>query len=134
MPPDCSRAFPSIETIWPPNHKWVEVEILGVIDPDDDPVTITIEAIWQDEPVDTFGDGAFTPDGAGLGTATAWLRAERCGAPWVPGNGRVYHVSFTADDGQGGSCSNTVQVVVPHDMKHDPVDDGALFVSTALEP
>ena len=134
MPPDCSRAFPSIETIWPPNHKWVEVEILGVIDPDDDPVTITIEAIWQDEPVDTFGDGAFTPDGAGLGTATAWLRAERCGAPWVPGNGRVYHVSFTADDGQGGSCSNTVQVVVPHDMEHDPVDDGALFDSTALEP
>ena len=33
-PSDCSEAAPSIDTIWPPNHKFVPVNILGVTDPD----------------------------------------------------------------------------------------------------
>jgi hypothetical protein len=41
------------------------------------------------------------------------LRAERSGK----GNGRVYQVDFTADDGQGGSCTGSVNVGVPHSMK-----------------
>ena len=82
----------------------------------------------------TVGDGNFAPDGGGLGTDTAWLRAERSGAKKVPGNGRVYHISFTADDGRGGSCSCEVLVGVPHDVKKLPIDDGATFDSTATAP
>jgi hypothetical protein len=41
QPPDCSEAYPSIQEIWPPNHKYVDIEIMGVTDPDGDPVTIT---------------------------------------------------------------------------------------------
>ena len=130
--PDCSNAVASIEEIWPPNHKFVEINILGVTDPDSDPVTITINSIFQDEPLDTFGDGSFEPDGFGVGTDTASVRAERSGTKKVPGDGRVYHIGFTADDGNGGICNGVVQVCVPHDQRkgHECIDGGPLFDST----
>ena len=104
----------------------MDVNIVGVSDPDGDPVTITITGITQDEPLDDTGDGNFEPDGAGVNTSTAQVRAERSGN----GNGRVYEISFTASDGQGGECSSSVQVCVPHDKKDDCVDDGQNFDST----
>jgi len=132
--PVCSEASPSIDIIWPADHKFVPVNVLGVTDPEQDEVAITIESIYQDEPVDTYGDGSFTPDGRGVGTGTAEVRAERAGANKVPGNGRVYHIAFSAADGHGGSCTGEVLVGVPHDIQDTPVDDGALYDSTALAP
>jgi PKD repeat protein len=131
-PPDCSQAAASINRIWPPNHKFVSVRILGVTDPDGHPVSITIDSIFQDEPVDGPGSGSSSPDGKGVGTDTAMVRAERSGSKKVSGNGRVYHIRFTADDGQGGSCSGLVKVGVPHDKKAVVVDDGANFDSTKI--
>jgi hypothetical protein len=84
--------------------------------------------------VDRDGNGRFTPDGMGVGTATAELRAERCGASKAPGDGRVYHVSFTASDGRGGTCSGTVQVGVPHDLSKAVIDGRPLYDSTAVAP
>ena len=134
QPPDCSEAAPSVDNIWPPNHKFVSINVIGVTDLDGDPITITIDNIYQDEPVDTYGDGSFTPDGQGVGTDTAEVRAERSGSKKVPGDGRVYHISFTADDGRGGVCSGEVLVGVPNDVKDIPVDGGVLYDSTALSP
>ncbi|MBI3953435.1 MAG: Ig-like domain-containing protein [Chloroflexi bacterium] len=130
--PVCTNAAPSIGQIWPPNHKFVAVNVLGVTDPEGDVVTITITGIRQDEPVNTVGDGNTGPDGMGVGTATAQVRAERSGTPKVPGNGRVYHISFTANDGHGGSCASAVKVGVPHDQGKGStvVDDGPLYDST----
>ena len=129
--PDCSRARPSISTIWPPNHKFVDVDAERISDPDGDPLTITVVSIRQDEPTDTNGDGRFAPDGKGVGTATAHVRAERSGTKKVPGDGRVYHITFQADDGDGGACTAEVLVGVPHDQRgDDPVDGGALHDST----
>ncbi|MGH9255254.1 MAG: CARDB domain-containing protein [Vicinamibacterales bacterium] len=126
--PDCSKAAPSVATLWPPNHRLVNVSVLGVTDPDGDPVTIAIASITQEEPVNGLGDGDTSPDGFGVGTAQAQLRAERSGT----GNGRVYRISFTAADGKGGSCTAGVAVGVPHDMGQGstPVDDGQTFDST----
>jgi hypothetical protein len=77
---------------------------------------------------------ALTPDGRGIGTDIVEIRAERAGTKKVPGNGRVYHIGFSAADGHGGSCSGEVRVGVPHDKKDTPVDNGALYDSTALKP
>jgi len=129
-PPDCSTAVPSVFSIWPPNHKFINVNVLGVTDPEDDPFYIVIDGIYQDEPVDSVGDGKFTPDGSGVGTDTAYVRAERMGGE----NGRVYHIFFTATDDQGAFCTGEVLVGVPHDKKDTAVDDGPLFDSTALFP
>jgi hypothetical protein len=133
-PPDCSKAVPSIDIIWPPNHEHASISILGVTDPDGDPINITVDAISQDEPVDTVVHGKFVPDGEGIGTSTARIRAKRSGSKKLLGNGRVYHIFFTADDGQGGSCWGEVNVGVPHDRGKIPVDDGAVYDSTYTAP
>jgi hypothetical protein len=87
--------------------------------------------VYQDEPVNSYGDGNTGPDGEGVGTGQAQVRAERSGTKITPGNGRVYHVSYTATDGHGGSCSGVALVGVPHDQRGTPaVDDGALYDST----
>lgn len=100
-------------------------------DPDGDAFTITVDAIRQDEPCDSYGDGRFAPDGSGVGTSTASLRKERMGG----GNGRVYHVYFAAEDVWGYACTGDVAVAVPHDAAGDPViDDGPAYDSTALAP
>jgi hypothetical protein len=103
-----------------------------VTDPDGDAITITIESIFQDEPVDSLGDGSFVPDGQGVGTAMAYVRAERSGTKEVPGDGRVYHIGFTALDALGASCSGELAVGVPHDVKDAPIDGGPLYDSTVF--
>jgi hypothetical protein len=133
--PDCSAAAATIAELWPPNHQFVNVGVTGVTDPDGDPVTITVTSVSQDEPLNTIGDGNTCPD-AQLQGSTVDLRAERTGNPKVPGDGRVYVVHFTASDGQGGSCSGTVNVCVPHDQgeHHYCVDTGQLFNSLDCDP
>ena len=71
--------------------------------------TIIIDSIFQDELVDGNGDGSYVPDGQGVGTSIAQIRVERQGG----GNGRYYHISFTASDGNGGTCSGIVLVNIP---------------------
>lgn len=124
-PPLCTQAKPSSLSLWPPNHKFIPLSIQGITDPDNDPVTITITDIKQDEPVNAEGDGNTGPDAKILGNRFE-LRAERSGQ----GNGRVYHVTVNANDGNSGSCSRTVTVGVPHDKKDRASDEGALYDST----
>ncbi len=126
-PPDCSGATASSALLWPPNNKFVPVSIGGVTDADGDSLTLTITAIRQDEPV---GTGNSAPDGKGIGAAAVELRAEKLGS----GNGRVYHVSFTAGDGHGGVCTGVVRVAVPHDQAKPAVDGGPLYDSTVPTP
>ena len=181
--PSCDHALALPPLLWPPNHRLVDVEIVGVSDRDGDRVSLTITGIRQDEPVlddddkdrdgdrelkplgrkdddedddkgkghdpgdgddgdddddDEDGDGhgggsgQTCPDATGVGSPTASVRAERAGS----GNGRVYHVAFRADDGRGGSCSDTVRVCVLHDRGHDGFckDGGPEFDSTGPCP
>jgi len=123
--PVCTNASPSSDSLWPPNHKFVDISINGVTDHDGDSVTITIDSIFQDEAVDAKGSGNTSPDGE-IDGDTAKVRSERSGK----GDGRVYEISFTADDGNGGSCSGLVQVGVPHDKKDTAVNSGTIFDST----
>jgi uncharacterized repeat protein (TIGR01451 family) len=126
VPPTCEDAYPSEDILWPPNHKFVSVSILGVEDACGVATTITVDSIFQDEPTNGLGDGDTAPDGAGLGTSTAELRAERSGTA----NGRVYHIGFTATDDRGVTCEGLVKVGVPHDKKDTPIDEGPLYDST----
>lgn len=129
-PPDCSAAAPSESLLWPPDHRRVNISVNGVTDVDGDPVTVAITSIRQDEPTNKLGDGDTDIDG-GIGTGTASVRAERSGN----GDGRVYHIGFSATDGAGGTCSGTVLVGVPHDDDGTPpVDGGPLFNSLTSTP
>ncbi len=126
--PECGAALPSIDRLWPPNHEFVDVSVLGVTDPDDDTVTVTVTGITQDEAVNAPGSGNTAPDGAGGGTLVARVRAERAGG----GDGRVYAIAFSADDGKGATCSGSVHVGVPHSVKGTPVDSGQLYDSSVV--
>jgi hypothetical protein len=127
-PPDCSDASARETNLWPPKHKFLPITVAGVTDADGDSVMITVDSIFQDEAVDARGSGNTAPDGRGVGTSTAEVRAERVGS----GNGRAYHIGFTADDGNGGACSGEVLVGVPHNKKGVAEDGGALFDSTVV--
>lgn len=126
--PDCSGAAASQGVIWPPNHTMVAETIIGVTDPFGLPTTILVTGIQQDEPVETDGSGNTQPDGSGIGTATAYVRAERAG----PGTGRLYFISFSATDSSGAQCTGTVQAYVPHDQGQGfvPTDTGQRYDST----
>lgn len=128
-PPVCTAAAPSIDTLLTPNHKMVAVDVLGVTDPEGDSVTITIDSVFQDEPVNGGGDGNTAPDADGVGTSTASVRAERSGE----GDGRVYHIGFTATDTFDNRCSGEVLVSVPLSRSGVPaVDGGALYDATEM--
>jgi Tol biopolymer transport system component len=124
-PVACQAASASITAPWPPNHRMAPLDVLGVTDPDNDQVTITITGVTQDEPV-TSAEDATSPDAVIQGSQ-ALVRVERYGS-----NGRVYQVRFRADDGRGGSCSGSVFVGVPKSMKpgSTAVDDGQNYDST----
>lgn len=128
--PDCSGAAASQGVIWPPNHKMVAETIIGVTDPYDLPTTITITKVQQDEPVEAAGSGNTEPDGSGIGTSIAYVRAERAG----PGTGRIYFISFTATDSTGDQCMGMVRAYVPHDQGQGfvPIDTGQRYDSTQL--
>jgi Calx-beta domain len=120
-PPDCSAVTASPDTLWPPNHKLRSVTLSGASDPDGDPVALTVTGVTQDEPLNGRGDGNTAPDAEpGASPDEVLLRAERIGK----GDGRVYEITFTGDDGQGGSCQGTTTVGVPHHRGKDPVDSG----------
>ena len=156
-PPTCSLAVASPNLLSPPNHKFVPIQILGVTSPSGGTVAITVTSIFQDEPVgsgkqgcdgegDDHGDHAYFPlifpsdegggdgdkrvDGKGVGTATASVRAERS----CRGDGRVYHIGFTATNSLGVSCTGAVTVGVPRHKNVPPVDGGALYDSTQAAP
>jgi hypothetical protein len=133
--PVCSAAYGG--EIWPPNHKRFYVApISGVTDPDGNPVSIRIDGIWQDEPVDSTGDGNFSPDGYIEG-GKAWVRAERAGhGNKATGDGRVYEILFTAMDNKGGQCTGSVMWTVPHDkgQRSTAIDSGLRYDSTNVIP
>ena len=127
LPPSCAGAFVSPSSLWPPNQRLVPLALDGVIDPEGDPLALTVTAIAQDEPVEGSGS---CPDATGVGTGVPAVRAERDGS----GDGRVYHVAFRATDPSGGFCDGAVTVCVRHDNGRKGsvcVDQGPLYDSTA---
>jgi hypothetical protein len=122
--------------LWPPNHKMTPVMVSNVTDPDGNPIAVSIDSVFQDEPTNGLGDGDTAIDAIIKGSSVD-IRAERSG--WKGGqskddhgDGRVYHIGFTASDGRGGTCTGTVSVCVPHDQRPGAtcVDEGPLYDST----
>src|SRR5712691_4031742 len=142
-PPLCTHAKAHPQRLWPPDHKLADVKIVGVTDPDSRKIKLTVTHVTQDEPVgciarrgsrdycedddETRGCRHTTPDAIIHPDGHVALRAERR----EHGNGRVYHITFQADDGAGGQCTGQVTVCVPRDRHHPIcVDDGQRYDAT----
>ncbi len=129
LPPDCSKAKATPVRLWPPNHQMVPIGIEGLTDPEGEPVKWVVTAAYQDEPTRGGGTGNHCPDATGVGTATVSVRAERQGG----GDSRMYRLSFTAFDANGGTCEGEVRVCVPKSQgggHGQCIDQGPLFDST----
>jgi hypothetical protein len=127
-PPDCSTVVPSRTSLWPANHTMHTVGISGATDADGDTVTLTITGVTQDEPLNGTGDGDTSPDAAHVAghADQVRLRAERTGS----GDGRVYRIALSGDDGQGGSCSATVKTIVVKSQSQQTAVDSGLVVNS----
>ena len=133
--PNVTGAYPSMDCLWPPNNKFVDLTIEGITDPDGDDVTITVTNITSDEPtasIEGAGGAKHAPDADPecIGTAIARVRAERSGNE----DGRVYEITFLASDGIGEPVEGTVQVKVPHDQSGDcvSIDSGQIYDATEV--
>jgi hypothetical protein len=105
-----------------------------VTDPDGDVITVTVDAVRMDEP-DQWGgtfpfpatilapNGVKTIPGGGTVNGLVQVRGERDGLRQSPGNGRVYHILFTGNDGAGGTCHGEAKVGVRFYASQAPVDD-----------
>jgi hypothetical protein len=100
----------------------VEISIDGVIDRDGDPVSLQVDEILQDERLGGRGDPKTGADAWGIGSTLARVRAERSA-----GDGRVYHIRFSASDPIGLSCAGEFTVCVPHRKAAECVDQGPLY-------
>ncbi|HWP54993.1 MAG TPA: hypothetical protein VN476_12735, partial [Pyrinomonadaceae bacterium] len=109
--PIINRALATPESLWPPNHKMVEVTVnYTVTDPCPNTCVLTVSS---NEPINGTGDGDTAPDWEVIDAHHVRLRAERAGNS----NGRIYSIDITCtNDTNKLSTTKTVKVVVVHDQ------------------
>jgi len=126
-PPDCSGASIA-NASWPVNHNFTSLTMLGVVDAQNDVLVIIGVSVKQDEPAggQNIGDGKTCPDGKIDGSFIS-VRNERDGNK----DGRVYHITFTATDPSGNSCTKTFTHCIPKSQSpfKPCVDQGPLYDS-----
>jgi len=115
-PPIIKTITPSINSLWPPNHKMVPVTIdISASDICSATTTCKVVSIRSNEPVNGKGDGDMAPDWEINRNLSVNLRAERAG----PRNKRDYTVTVQCTDDSGNSATKTVVISVPHNKKEE---------------
>lgn len=124
------------DSMWPPNHKLVEilatVEVEDICDPNP---TFVLTSITSNEPINGPGDGNTAPDWteADFGTPDTQfkLRSERAGG----GSGRIYTILYTASDADGNTAQAQAIVRVAHDQSGEAIlAFGFTADGTAIDP
>ena len=97
-------------SLWPPNHKMVQVATVTVADPLSGVAAFSLTGT-SSEPPDS-GETDIVITGTGVQPRVVQLRAERSGQ----GSGRIYTLTATATDAAGNSTSATGRCIVPHNQ------------------
>ncbi len=126
-------ASPVPINLWPPNHKYRNIDITqyvtGVSDNCNASLTasdVIISSVSSDEKEDAKGggDGNTKSDIVITSCNTVDLRAERQGS----GNGRVYTINLEVDDGNGNTGTTNLQIHIPKSQNGNPaMDNGANY-------
>jgi hypothetical protein len=100
-------------TLWPPNHKYVEVKLnVTASDLGDPAPKITLVSFASNEPDNAKGDGNTVSDIVKVDDFTFTVRAERSGT----GSGRIYTITYKATDASGNFAMASVTIEVPHNQ------------------
>lgn len=115
----CDEIAPSFDTLtvtpdilWPPNHKYVDVEVTVTANDNLDPnPVITLLTVTSNEPdnAEDPDDGNTTNDIIIIDDYHFQLRAERSDS----GTGRIYTITYLVTDACGNSTIQSVTVTVP---------------------
>jgi hypothetical protein len=100
-------------TLWPPNHKMIQVAIFTATDVLSGlaPGSFTVTGTSNEPPSDPNNpEIVITPNGSG--GFIVQLQADRLGS----GTGRVYTLNATATDLAGNTATVTATCTVPHDQ------------------
>ena len=109
-PPVILRAAASPNVLWPPNHKFVKVNVTANVTDTCNAASWKIVKVQSNERGHATGSGHTAPDWQILDDHTLNLRAERAGS----GKGRIYTVTLQAQDAAGNlSLTRKVNVTVP---------------------
>jgi hypothetical protein len=109
----------STGTLWPPNHKMVQVASgISASDIADENPCVVI-TVTSDEDINGSGDGNTDVDWE-VNNGSVYLRAERDGGQ----DGRVYTVTVVATDAAGNTTTVTGPVEVPHGQEVASADAG----------
>ncbi len=111
-PPVIVSVSASPNSIWPPNHKMIPVQISAVVTDACTTATWKIVSVTSNQAVNGKGDGNTSTDWQIVDDDTAKIRAERSGKD----GSRVYTITIRATDLSGNQSSATVTVTVPHDQ------------------
>jgi hypothetical protein len=111
LTPPTLTGLPSNCSLWPPNHRLVQVASVEAADALSGLAGPPVVTATSNEPEDGTGDGDLAPDMV-ISAGTVQLRAERAGN----GTGRTYTITATASDLAGNTVTNTATCLVPHDM------------------
>ena len=112
VPPEINGLSTSKQILAPPNHKMQEVTVnYSILDNCNNSPSYTFN-VSSNEPVNGTGDGDTDPDWQIIDDHKINLRAERA----ANGDGRIYTITVTANDGCNATVTATAQVVVAHNI------------------
>ena len=119
--PTFSALSLSPDTLWPANHKYVDVTATVLVtDNFDTNPTLTV-SVTSSEPDDGLGDGDTANDIVIVDNSLFQLRAERVGG----GGGRIYTITYTATDACGNTATAQATVTVPQSQSNAKSADTA---------
>ncbi len=111
VPPQITGVSVSQQALWPPNHTMQDVTLNYAVNDNCVQSPVTTVSISSNEPVNGTGDGDTAPDWEVVDAHHIRLRAERAGK----GNGRIYTITVTANDGCNPVVTAATTVSVSHD-------------------
>ncbi len=107
-PPQIVSITASPNSLWPPNHKMVDITVSVIATDLVDPHPVShIISVTSNQPINGVGDGNTSPDWIITGPLTLQLRAERAG-----GTDRIYTIIIETTDASGNITNGTTTVTV----------------------
>lgn len=108
-PPAVSVIVPSPDSLWPPNHRMVNIGLSYSFTDNSGAASCTVGVV-SNEPDNGTGDGDTAPDWFVTSPTAVQLRGERAGN----GTGREYTITVTCRDASGNAGIGRGTVSVPH--------------------
>ena len=111
----CETTAPVVEvtaspdSLWPPNHKYRDVETTISVTDADSNATVSLVSVTSNEPDNGPGDGNTVDDIVIVDDTHFELRAERAGG----GDGRIYTITYEVTDACGNTTIASATVTVP---------------------